>query len=214
MVLSGYEVIYAIECNTNMVTKVLKKLMKDADIVDKASYQALQLGIAGDQISFSSVDSTEEKTLIDLIETLNHADSDENDEEEMDDEDQDPIERCRRREKALPHAFKLCINALLKKKGYNRVELITKHCCFNDNQVFFGSIIGNNSVICGDDVHDYNSIEDWFEEEITQINQIANVFHKRQDAIDSELQSLVAFFPDLKKAAKVYKFANDCDSCN
>ena len=194
MVLTGYQIAYGVECDVAGATKFLKLLLKDAGVTNKATYEALQLGLV-EQICSDHCDSEQEKELINLIEGSFSIPE-------------------KKRKEMIPHAFALCINALLKKKGFKSVELITKHCCFNDNQVFFGFIAGNNEVICGNDVEDYETCDEWFSEELKEIRRLANDCRKCQDPVDEELRHLFTFAPELKRKAKIFKFANDCDSCS
>lgn len=235
MVLSGYDLVYGITYNGNKIgKKLLPVLMKKHGITDEKKLESLVLDCDWMKLNpesfphlletLKTYEEVEAKGADAVREWLD-APVDDGDRPDRDEKDASVITAYH----VQPYEVQMsnrsthfrirndnieCLNALLKLSG-SIVRVITKHCCFNDRQVFIGFMCGSNSVIEGDDVIDFASIEDFMSQEVEQLESLKAKYEESKTTIAKDLAIICQIVgPDLAYTkAKFWKFANDCTSC-
>jgi len=93
------------------------------------------------------------------------------------------------------------------------IQFMRKCCCYNDDEIFIGMQIINNTVIYRDQVEDYDDIQEYFKEVNDKLFDAMKNFHLFKHQIDKVLELVFNINEDLRQIPKIYKFANGCEHC-
>jgi hypothetical protein len=172
------------------------------------------------------------QTKPDIIESVEDLDDDDNDsndnndnvdeiegpqldEDRADSEDSEvdttPCHRPSRFDSYLDSLF----NFLLRINGYDHMTINLKPCCYNDEEVFIGYYVGQKETIYGDEVYDYEDIDEFYEARTMGVTKLRNDFKEHESLVNSEMETLRQFLPVEHKMGtpKFYIFSDNCQGC-